>query len=160
MAPLLPDELVPVLTTIMPLTPEVPASAVVIVNDPLDDAVLDPVVIVTAPPVAPGEIVAPAVNRISPPVPLLPLPTANTMLPPRPDVAVPVTKYKAPLLPLFPVPVLITIIPLIPEVPDCSVLMMTSPLAPLVLPPDVMDTLPPVAVAAVDHDEYPALNST
>jgi hypothetical protein len=61
------------------------------VNSPELEAVFDPVVIVTAPPVVPGEAMAPADRRMSPPKPAVPEPTVSSMLPPLPE-AVPDTK--------------------------------------------------------------------
>ncbi len=85
--PELPRELVPVLMMIMPLTPDTPASAVVISKIPLEVDVPAPVVIYIAPPVAADD--DPADNNNWPPLPLFPEPTVIEINPPRPLDAAP-----------------------------------------------------------------------
>jgi hypothetical protein len=63
---------------IMPVIPEVPASAVRRSKSPLEEVVPVPEEIVTLPPVPETAAVdVPALMRSSPPVPLLPVPTVT-----------------------------------------------------------------------------------
>jgi hypothetical protein len=74
MAPLVPEEALPVLSTIMPLTPAVLASLVDSNIEPLLVPVeASPVRIEIWPPDEP--VAVPALMKISPPTPTLPLPT-------------------------------------------------------------------------------------
>ena len=85
------DEL-PVLSTNRPLTPAVPAFAVLINNAPLVVADPYPLTNDTRPPDAVANDDVPADRISSPPVPLLPDPTVTYTDPPRPDVADPDVK--------------------------------------------------------------------
>ena len=69
----MPVEAAPVLSTMDPLTPAVPAVAVWMRTLPLDVREPEPDVIVTLPPEV--DDVSPADNIKLPPIPLLPLPT-------------------------------------------------------------------------------------
>ena len=80
--PLSPDDAVPVLTTIKPLTPVVPALNVLSSNAPLLEADPLPLTKLTRPPVPPLDLPPDRTN--SPPEPLLPDPTVTYMEPPRP----------------------------------------------------------------------------
>jgi len=79
-APLLPELAVPVLNINMPLTPDEPELDVCKTNVPLLDTVLYPLKIDKRPPVIDED--KPADNNISPPAPLLPLPTVTYTEPP------------------------------------------------------------------------------
>ena len=83
---------VPVLNTNRPLTPAVPAFAVLSNNAPL--VVIDPYPLTTdtRPPDAAADVDVPADRISSPPVPLLPDPTVTYTDPPRPVVAEPDVK--------------------------------------------------------------------
>jgi hypothetical protein len=74
-APELPEEDVPVLSVIRPLTPVEAESGVAINILPLLPAALEPLRMLTFPPLLEEE--APALRTSSPPVPLLPLPTVT-----------------------------------------------------------------------------------
>jgi hypothetical protein len=87
--PLLPLVESPVLNTINPLTPDVPALPVRNNNEPLDAPAFEPLIIDTRPPDLEAKEVAPAMITISPPVPLLPVPTVTYTAPPRPLDAAP-----------------------------------------------------------------------
>jgi hypothetical protein len=74
-APELPEEDVPVLSVIRPLTPVAAESGVAISMLPLLPAEFDPVRMRTCPPLAEED--TPALSTSSPPVPLLPLPACT-----------------------------------------------------------------------------------
>jgi len=112
--PLLPLEESPVLSTINPLTPDVPALPVRNNNEPLDEVDPEPLIIDTLPPDFEANEVVPAMITISPPVPLLPVPTATYTAPPRPLDAAPEPMYNAPVFPDPDAPVLKISIPLTP----------------------------------------------
>jgi hypothetical protein len=112
--PLLPLDESPVLSTINPLAPVDPALPVRSNNKPLDEAVPDPVIIDTRPPDFEAKEVVPALITISPPGPLLPVPTVTYTAPPRPLDAAPEPMYNAPVLPDPDAPVLKISIPLTP----------------------------------------------
>jgi len=116
MLPVLPFDDVPLLREIAPLTPSAPALAVRTAILPLDDCSENPVEIATLPPLIPPLVsVPPARTTISPPVPLLPVPTQIDADPPRPPVESPVHTATKPLFPLLDVPVDIDTVPLMPE---------------------------------------------
>jgi len=71
---------------------------------------------------------APAENTISPPEPLVPVPTVTYTEPDRPEVPVPVPIYKAPLFPIVDIPELNTSLPDIPDRPAFAVLIKRSAL--------------------------------
>ena len=75
------------LSTTSPLTPLVPAFAVIIKNEPLDVFDPKPDLKDTAPPDEDDDV--PDDRMKSPPVPLLPDPAVTNNDPPRPDCAVP-----------------------------------------------------------------------
>ena len=85
--PLFPDEAIPVLKVINPLTPDGPELDVLSDKDPLLPIVPTPDTNEIAPPVFPDEI--PAERLIEPPEPLLPEPTSTDMAPPLPPAAPP-----------------------------------------------------------------------
>jgi hypothetical protein len=131
--PLLPLVESPVLSTINPLTPDVPALPVRNNNEPLDEADPEaplPLIIDTRPPDFEAKEVVPAMITISPPVPLLPAPTVTYTAPPRPLNATPEPMYNAPVLPDPDVPVLKISIPLTPLLPVLAVLSTKSPALP------------------------------
>jgi hypothetical protein len=123
-APLFPVPAVPVLNTNWPLTPAVPALAVMSNKAPL---VFRPTPDTTdkRPPLSDDEV--PADNTNSPPAPLSPDPTVTYTAPPRPDVADPVPMYNTPLLPLLAMPVLNTNWPLTPDEPALDVYRVNGP---------------------------------
>jgi hypothetical protein len=120
-----------VLNTINPLTPSVPALLVRNNNDPLDAPAFEPLIIDTRPPDFEAKEVAPAMITISPPVPLLPVPTVTYTAPPRPLDAAPEPIYNAPVFPDPDVPVLKINIPLTPLLAAFPVLSTKSPVLPL-----------------------------
>jgi hypothetical protein len=126
--PLLPLVESPVLSTINPLTPDVPALPVRNNNEPLDAPAFEPLIIDTRPPDFEAKEVVPAMITISPPVPLLPVPTVTYTDPPRPFVDAPEPMYNAPVLPDPDVPVLKINIPLTPLLAASPVLSTKSPL--------------------------------
>jgi hypothetical protein len=125
--PLLPLVESPVLNTINPLTPDVPALPVRNNNEPLDEADPEPLIIDTRPPDFEVKEVVPAMITISPPVPLSPVPTVTYTAPPRPLNATPEPMYNAPVLPDPDAPVLKINIPLTPLLPVLAVLSTKSP---------------------------------
>jgi hypothetical protein len=129
-APLLPLVESPVLSTINPLTPDVPALPVRNNNEPLDAPAFEPLIIDTRPPDFEAKEVAPAIITISPPVPLLPVPTEIYTAPPLPLDAAPEPIYNAPVLPEPDAPVLKISIPLTPLVAESLVLNIKSPVLP------------------------------
>jgi len=134
--PLLPLVESPVLNTINPLTPDVPALLVRNNNEPLDEADPKPLIIDTRPPDFEANDVEPAMITISPPVPLLPVPTVTYTAPPRPTVDVPEPMYNAPVFPDPDAPVLKISIPLTPLLAASPVLSTKSPeLLPSILVP-------------------------
>jgi len=106
MAPLFPTDDVPVLKTIAPLTPVVPALEVDSSRIPLEEEDPAPEVITTLPPVLADDI--PATRAIIPPVPLLPEPTVTYIDPPLPPDEDPVPIYDDPLSAAVDTPVLNT----------------------------------------------------
>jgi hypothetical protein len=80
MMPLLPKLAVPVLITTTPLTPDIPAFAVDISIDPLDDIDPNPDTIEIFPPTLDDDL--PDTTDISPPLPLSPDPTLTYIRPP------------------------------------------------------------------------------
>jgi hypothetical protein len=125
--PLLPLVESPVLNTINPLTPDVPALLVRNNNEPLDAPAFEPLIIDTRPPDFEVKEVVPAMITISPPVPLSPVPTVTYTAPPRPLNATPEPMYNAPVLPDSDAPVLKINIPLTPLLPVLAVLSTKSP---------------------------------
>jgi len=112
----------------------VPALPVRSNNEPLDVTVPEPLIIDTRPPDFEGKEVVPAMITISPPVPLLPVPTVTYTDPPRPFVVdVPEPMYNAPVLPE-------------PEVP---VLKINIPLTPLLAASPVLNTMSPVLLPSI-----------
>jgi len=116
-----------VLSTINPLTPDDPALPVRSNNEPLDAPAFEPLTIDTRPPDFEAKEVAPAMITISPPDPLLPVPTAIYTAPPRPLDAAPEPMYNAPVLPDPDVPVLKIKMPLTPLLAASPVLNIKSP---------------------------------
>jgi hypothetical protein len=131
--PLLPLVESPVLNTINPLTPDVPALPVRNSNEPLDVADPEappPLIIDTRPPDFEAKEVVPAMITISPPVPLSPVPTVTYTEPPLPLDDVPEPTYNAPVLPDPDTPVLKINIPLTPLLPELLVLNNRAPALP------------------------------
>jgi hypothetical protein len=120
----------PVLNTINPLTPDVPALLVRNINEPLDAPAFDPLIIDTRPPDFEAKEVVPAMITISPPVPLSPVPTVTYTEPPLPLNATPEPMYNAPVFPDPDVPVLKINIPLTPLLVASPVLNTKSPALP------------------------------
>jgi len=125
--PLLPLVESPVLNTINPLTPDVPALPVRNNNEPLDEADPEALIIDTLPPDFEANEVVPPIITISPPVPLSPVPTVTYTAPPLPLNATPDPMYNAPVFPDPDVPVLKISIPLTPLVAASPVLSTKSP---------------------------------
>jgi len=116
----------------------VPALPVRNSKEPLDVTVPEPLIIDTRPPDFKGKDVVPAMITISPPVPLLPVPTVTYTDPPRPFVVdIPEPMYNAPVFPDPDAPVLKINIPLTPELPELLVLSSKEP----VLPKSKLDPL-------------------
>jgi len=114
-APDAPDAVVfPVLNTIMPLTPVLPAFAVERRRSPLGPAVPYPDTIDKRPPAAAEADELPADRTSSPPVFVSPDPTVTYTDPDRPADAAPEPIYNAPEFPLAEVPELKITRPLIP----------------------------------------------
>lgn len=151
MAPLLPEVALPVLSTKMPLTPAVPAFAVCMSSAPLLDAVPNPLLIDTMPPVAVNDV--PAESVMLPPETVSASPTDTYTSPPRPELAVPDRMNNAPLFPELEVPVARVNVPLTPEVAAFAVCTSMAPLLEpvAVLKPVIMETTPPAA-----DDDVPA----
>jgi hypothetical protein len=106
-------------------------------NEPLDAPAFEPLIIDTRPPDFEAKEVAPAMITISPPVPLLPVPTVTYTAPPRPTVDAPDPMYIAPVLPDPEAPVLKINMPLIPAFPEVLVVNIKSPvLLPSILVPE------------------------
>jgi hypothetical protein len=87
-----PDEplnVVPLLSTIDPLTPEDSAFALRIVTSPDDDDSPPPLTIDTTPPVLDDDVVEPACSSRLPPTPLVVEPTSTDTAPAEPLVAAP-----------------------------------------------------------------------
>jgi len=128
--PLLPLVESPVLSTINPLTPDDPALLVRNNNEPLEAPAFEPLIIDTRPPDFEAKEVVPAMITISPPVPLLPVPTVTYTAPPRPTNDAPEPMYKEPEFPDPDAPVLKISIPLTPLVAESLVLNIKSPVLP------------------------------
>ena len=111
--------------------------------EPLLVAVLAPLLIRTEPPV-PESLVSPALMKILPPGPLVPVPTRISILPAVPPVASPVINSIAPLGPASERPVINWMLPLTPLVPALAVSSRMSPLERFELAPDLSWTEPPV----------------
>jgi len=124
--PLLPLVESPVLNTINPLTPDDPALPVRNNKDPVEVELL-PLIIDTRPPDFESKEVVPAMITISPPDPLLPVPTVTYTAPPRPLDATPEPMYNAPVFPDPDAPVLKISIPLDPLLTASPVLKTKSP---------------------------------
>ena len=112
----MPDVALPELKITDPLTPDVPAFAVLKTKLPLLELVPSPVRIDTRPPLDADD--SPADKTSRPPLPLFPLPTVTYIEPPRPVIAVPEPTYKAPEFPDVEEPELRTTRPLVPAVPE------------------------------------------
>jgi hypothetical protein len=97
--PEFPTAVVPLLSNSDPLTPLDTAFADDIVTDPVLDCELPPLTIDTLPPTWPAPIAKPLDTASDPPAPLLPLPTAMKMDPPRPPTAPPLDSS---IIPEFP----------------------------------------------------------
>ncbi len=80
--PVVPADDVPEEKMTFPLVPELPALADSTVTSPLSVAVPAPLRRESAPPACDEALVAPAVNDIAPPAPVLPVPPATTIAPP------------------------------------------------------------------------------
>ena len=144
MAPLEPELVVPELNDSRPLTPPVPAFAVLIVIAPLDVFTPSPLVTPMAPPVS--TVLWPAVSVIRPPVPLLPPPTVMLTAPALPPTAAPEPTRIEPLEPELVVPELNDSKPDAPVAPALEVRIVMAPLL-LAMPwPLVMPIAPPVKV--------------
>jgi len=127
--------------------PDVPADAafdVATVMEPVVALLLPPARIDTEPPVCELAVVAPAVNTKTPPLPLLPVPTATLIAPPLPLVAKPETMVTVPLLPFNAVPLLNSNEPDVPDEAAFDVATVMEPVVALLLPPPRIDTEPPV----------------
>ena len=109
-----------------PLTPFVPASAVMRLNAPLLVALPDPEATFTDPPVT--VVLSPARSTSWPPDALTPAPTTILTLPPVPLSADPDRTTTEPLLPTLPVPVFRWRPPLTPAVPAATVAKLNAPL--------------------------------
>jgi len=88
MLPLFPLTAVPLLKYNAPLEPATPLFVDRILMSPLLVAVPSPLAKLNRPPVL--TVLRPAIARICPPTPLVPLPTVMVSDPPDPDVAAPV----------------------------------------------------------------------
>jgi len=97
-------------------------------NEPLDEADPEALIIDTLPPYFEANEVVPPIITISPPDPLLPLPTVTYTEPPLPLNATPEPMYNDPVLPDPDVLVLKINIPLTPLVAAFPVLSTKSPL--------------------------------
>jgi hypothetical protein len=138
-----PELVVPELNVRTPLTPPVPALAVLIVIAPLVVAPPWPLVIPTAPPVV--IVLSPAARVIKPPTPLFPVPTVMLTAPPVPLVAVPDPIAIEPEFPTLVEPELKVSSPLTPELPPLAVWMVIAPLEVAKPRPLVTPMEPPVA---------------
>jgi len=147
--PELPDKVVPLLSNTDPDVPADAAFEVATVMEPVVALLLPPAKMDTEPPVCEAAVVAPADSTRTPPLPLLPVPTATLMAPPLPLVAKPDTRVREPLLPLNAVPVLKSSDPDVPADAAFDVATVTEPVVALLLPPARIDTDPPVCEAAV-----------
>jgi len=147
--PLLPSNAVPLLNSNDPDVPAEPALDVATVMEPVVALLLPPAKMDTDPPVCEVAVVAPADNTRTPPLPLLPVPTATLIAPPLPLVANPDTRVREPLLPLNAVPLLNSSDPDVPADAALDVVTVMEPVVALVLLPDAMKTEPPVCEAAV-----------
>jgi hypothetical protein len=105
-------------------------------------------VIVTDPPVWADADVSPEDNTKWPPTPLFPDPTITLIDPAWPPLALPDSREIDPVLPTRVVPVLRSIAPDRPDDSAFAVDTTTVPVDELLLPPDVIDTDPPVAAAS------------
>ena len=134
--PLLPLDAAPVLNTTAPLllTAVLLAAAVRSNNLPLDEAVLEPDVTHTSPPLFVASAVCPPVNVRLPPRPTVPAPTVIAMFPPAPPVDAPE------LTVTVPEPALVAL-----DTPDVIV---TAPV-PTAVSPELIFTNPDVAVVDV-----------
>jgi hypothetical protein len=149
----LPTLEVPVLSTISPLTPEIPAFAVCIRIAPLDVSVPYPLKRIVRPPLNDDDI--PPERVTSPPAPQLPEPEEIKIDPARPLVAVPVPKYILPLSPRLEVPVLRINMPLTPALPAFVVCRRIAPLEEPSPKPLYRMVRPPLAA-----EEIPAERTT
>jgi len=147
--PLLPSNAVPLLSNTDPDVPADAALDVATVMEPVVALLLPPAMIDTDPPVCEAAVVAPADSTRTPPLPLLPVPTATLMAPPLPLVANPDTMVTVPLLPLNAVPLLNSSEPDVPADAALDVATVMEPVVALLLPPARIDTEPPVCDAAV-----------
>jgi hypothetical protein len=109
-----------------PETPLPPASAVRMLNAPLDVARPYPVMREIDPPVI--LVLWPEDTATRPPAEILPLPTTMLMLPAAPSVADPVRKVIMPLLPAEVTPLVIEIEPEVPALPAFAVRTLKTPL--------------------------------
>ena len=148
--PLLPLVESPVLNTINPLTPDDPALPVRNNKDPVEVELL-PLIIDTLPPDFEANEVVPPIITISPPDPLLPVPTVTYTAPPRPLDATPEPMYNAPVFPDPDAPVLKISIPLTPLLVASDVLRKIDPVElPAKLEPDMIMIRPPLFAAEPD----------
>jgi len=147
--PELPDKVVPLLSNTDPDVPADAAFEVATVMEPVVALLLPPAKMDTEPPVCEAAVVAPADSTRTPPLPLLPVPTATLIAPPLPLVANPDTRVREPLLPLNAVPLLNSSDPDVPADAALDVVTVMEPVVALVLLPDAMKTEPPVCEAAV-----------
>ena len=146
------------LNTNRPLTPAVPAFAVLSNNAPL--VVIDPYPLTrdTRPPDAAVDVDVPADRISSPPEPLSPDPTVTYTDPPDPAYDLPDPMNKPPELPKDASPVLKEIKPLTPLAPAFGVWRIRSPL--VVLESPVEGTLDTVSLPPVPADIVPADNTS
>jgi hypothetical protein len=141
-----PDEpalVVPDDIDIAPLTPALPELPLFKSTCPLDVLVLNPLIIVTDPPIFLSEVTPAAANKL-PPAPVLPEPTRIWMFPPAPLVACPEVMASDPEDPPLAVPVKIAVLPLTPWTPALVVPRDSWPDEVVEDSPDKIFTLPPV----------------
>jgi hypothetical protein len=126
MEPLAPALVVPDVNDSDPLTPTVPAFALLTEREPLEVATPSPLFKVSAPPVC--ELLEPDARVKVPPTPMSPLPTAMVTIPPVPPVAAPLPMKTEPLTPELLVPEANNTEPLTPAVPAFPDIMERAPL--------------------------------
>ena len=120
-----------------------PATTLACPPSPTDELLERPAVMVTIPPFGDVADVSCNVKRMSPPLPVVPLPTFMLISPPLPFVADPVEYEILPVEPLLAVPLVKLNSPLTPFVPASRLLTTNCPDVTCVALPDWRETAPP-----------------
>jgi hypothetical protein len=165
MAPLAPPEEDPVLKVILPVTPEVPASAVCSTRLPLLVAAPEPEVIDTSPPdpvvdlpatidTFPPVVEPPPLptDRVRSPPAVEPAPVDKVIAPPGPPVEVPELRYMAPPVDLPEPEVMVTVPPEEESAEESPEKIFTAPPSPVLPEPTDRVIAPPAPPVPVPVD--------